>query len=90
MEIASLTKYAFIRKARNMQGLSKCLLFFTPCEEMNGGSVFSKLAANYNIIQPYLDKIDGTLINLMNINIRNILRYIGKPSSLQELMKDPS
>lgn len=43
---------------------------------MNGGSIFSKLAASYNVIQPYLDKIDGELISQMNSNIKNVLKYL--------------
>lgn len=31
------------------------MLFFTPCEELNGASIFAKLSSNYNIAQPYVD-----------------------------------
>ena len=51
---------------------------------MNGGSVFSKLASNYNIISSYLDKIDGDLIINMNQSIRNILKYIKVKVSFSE------
>lgn len=35
------------------------ILFFTPCEELNGASIFTKLSANYNIVQPYVEQIDA-------------------------------
>ena len=50
MEIASLMRYAFLKTCRGATGRCKSLLFFTPCEELNGGSIFQKLAANYNVI----------------------------------------
>lgn len=58
MEISSLIRYAFMRKAKVQKGLNKAFLFFTPCEELNGGSVFSKLSGDYDVIQPYVEKID--------------------------------
>ena len=50
MEIASLARYVFICKAKKSQNFSQNLMFFTPCEELQGGSVFSKLSANYKVI----------------------------------------
>lgn len=66
MDIASLRRFAIIRKAKSDQGLHNTLMFFMPCEELNGGSLFSKLAFDLNIIQPYLEKIDVEFIQLMN------------------------
>lgn len=67
MEISSLTRFAIFNKTinSNAQGsndLKKCLLFFTPCEELDGGSIFSRMAQNFNVIQPYIEKIDSDLI----------------------------
>lgn len=45
------------------------LLFFTPAEELNGGNIFSKVASDYSIMQPYLDKIDAEFIEYMNVNV---------------------
>jgi len=51
MEIASLSKYLFFQDSvDNTIELNKAILFFTPCEELEGGSIFSKLASNYNVI----------------------------------------
>ena len=69
-------RYVFIKNSRNHQGMDKMLMFFTPCEELNGGSMFSKLAANYNIIQPFVEKIDAHFIEYMNFKIRNIKYYL--------------
>jgi len=52
------------------------LLFFTPCEELDGSSIFTKLSANYNVVQKYVDKIDTNFIDHMNLKIRNIFFYI--------------
>jgi len=42
------------------------LLFFTPSEELKGGNIFSRVASNYSIMQPYLEKIDAEFIEYMN------------------------
>lgn len=52
------------------------MMFFTPCEELKGSSLFMKLSANYNLIQPYVEKIDETFIDYLNRNIRNIHYYL--------------
>jgi len=52
------------------------LIFFTPCEELDGSSIFTKLSANYDIIQKYIEKIDSHFIEYMNLKIRNIYFYI--------------
>ena len=61
------------------------LLFFIPCEELNGGSIFSELSANYNIINPYIDKIDVQLIDEMNARIKNVYHYINTKSLAVDL-----
>jgi len=56
IEIASLRRYVSIVNVINNQNDSnRPLLFFTPCEELEGASIFSKLSSNYNIIQPYIE-----------------------------------
>ena len=50
MEMASLARYCFILYACNREGIDKLLYFFTPCEEFDGGSIFSNLSADYKII----------------------------------------
>ena len=50
MEMASLARYSFILYAYNLKDIDKLLYFFIPCEEFDGGSIFSKLSANYKII----------------------------------------
>ena len=55
MEIASLVRYVFVRYAKSQSGCKRMMLFFTPCEELNGASIFAKLSSNYNICQPYVD-----------------------------------
>ena len=61
MEIASLSRYVFIKNVtmNNQQGMNRMILFFTPCEELEGASIFTKLSSNYNIIQPYVEQIDA-------------------------------
>ena len=77
LELASLKKFAFIQKSREQKhGLNNLLLFFTPCEEFNGGSMFSMLAENYRLIQPFVENINEELINHINMNIKNIHKYM--------------
>ena len=75
MEIASLARYAFIKKAESDEQ-KKLLLFFFPCEELKGGSIFTKLSTDLNVVQPYIQKIDPDLIELINRKIRNIHYYL--------------
>jgi hypothetical protein len=77
MDISSLVKYVFIVKQREQkQSLNYLLLFFTPCEELSGGSMFSVLSENYRLIQPCVDKVNADLINQINSNIKNINHYL--------------
>lgn len=69
MEIASLKRYCCLRQAKWSKDQSVNLLFFTPTEELKGGNIFSKVSSNYSIMQPYLEKIDGDFIKLMNQNV---------------------
>lgn len=81
MELASLIRYAFIKQVVNNSShnnIENLLLFFTPCEEMKGGSIFTKLSSNYDIIQPYIEKIDAKFIDIMNNRIRNTNNYLNK------------
>ena len=50
MDIASLNRYAFIQHAKRVKGLQNTLLFFLPCEELQGASMFSTLAYDLNTI----------------------------------------
>lgn len=79
MDIASLTRFAFLTGANlDNSGILNTLMFFLPCEELNGGSIFTKLAFDLNIIQPYLEKIDVEFINLMNTRIRNVKYFMNQ------------
>jgi len=49
-----MARYAFIRHSGSYQGMNKMLLFFSPCEELDGASIFTKLSANYNITELYV------------------------------------
>lgn len=67
MELASLIKFAFVLKSREKKvGYESQLLFFTPCEELHGSSIFSKLSPNYGLVQPHLDKLNLQLLTLIN------------------------
>ena len=57
---------------------NKMLLFFTPCEELDGSNIFTKLSENYDIVQKYIEKIDANFIEYLNFKIRNIYFYINK------------
>ena len=76
MEIASFSKYVQIARISKRSDFNKTLLFFTPCEELAGASIFSLLSFDINIIQPYIDKVDETFIDIMNHKIKNIMHYI--------------
>ena len=78
MDIASMARYAFIRHSGSYQGMNKMLLFFSPCEELDGASIFTKLSANYNITELYVKQIDSYFIEYLNIKIRNINYYLKK------------
>ena len=71
MDMASLTKYAKIKKVKEKSEMMKHI-FFTPTEELNGGNMFQKLAGNYQIISPYLEIIDGPFIKQMNKKVENV------------------
>ena len=62
MEIASLARYSFIKYGFDLKGNDRLLYFFMPCEELDGGSPFSKLSENYKIVQKYVEKIDSKFI----------------------------
>ena len=74
MEIASFQRFVKL-VAFNKSEINKTLLFFTPCEELAGGSIFSLLSFNINIIQPYIDKVDQSFIEFMNSKIKNTIYY---------------
>jgi hypothetical protein len=40
MEIASLIRFAFVKGAKLGSDIDKTVLFFMPCEELKGGSIF--------------------------------------------------
>ena len=63
MEIASLKKYAQIclTDRSNLEEMS--ILFFTPAEELSGGNIFSRVSNKFNVMQPYLEKIDSDFIS---------------------------
>ena len=54
MDVANLSRYVFIKNAKNHMDYNKMILFFAPCEELKGSSVFAKLSYNFNIIMPYV------------------------------------
>ena len=76
MEIASLKKYAQIclTDRSNLEEMS--ILFFTPAEELSGGNIFSRVSNKFNVMQPYLEKIDSDFISQMNLNVCNISLYV--------------
>ena len=79
MEIASLMRLSLIASENDEQtSFNKMLLFFTPCEDLDGSNIFAKLSANYDVIQKYIEKIDAKFIEFMNFKIRNIYFYIYK------------
>ena len=45
---------------------------------MKGASIFSKLSNNYDVIQPYIEKIDANFIDILNNRIRNTNNYLNK------------
>ena len=66
MELASFARFVFILHSKDQNDSNKDLLFFTPCEELHGGNLLYELASEYELIKPYLEKIDMELIDLMN------------------------
>jgi hypothetical protein len=76
MEIASLKRLAFIKRAKKSTDYKLYILFFTPTEELNGGNIFAHVSSNYGVMQPFLEKIDGEFLKLMNINVQNISMYL--------------
>jgi hypothetical protein len=81
MELASLIKYAIIRKDKDCKvKRNNLMLFFTPCEELDGASMFCILAPSYKLIKPIVEKINEELIIDINVNIKNINRYTSSKS----------
>jgi len=66
MEIASFARFVNILYSKDQVDVNKDLLFFTPCEELHGGNLLYYLASEYELIKPFLEKIDVNLIDLMN------------------------
>lgn len=66
MEIASLKRYAQICLTDRQNVDEMSFLFFTPSEELCGGNIFSKVSNKFNVMQPYLEKIDREFIQMMN------------------------
>ena len=67
------------------------LLFFTPCEELDGSNIFTKISEDYDVVQKYVEKIDANFIEYLNFKIRNIYYYINesklvKSSDLKNLL----
>ena len=50
MDLASLKKYTILKSIKQKDEQKKNLIFFTPCEELQGSNIFARLAHNYNII----------------------------------------
>jgi hypothetical protein len=61
--------------------LNRQLLFFTPCEELAGGSIFTKLSFDFNVIQPFVEMIDAEFIDHLNQKIKSINHYIACPTN---------
>jgi len=77
MEIASIKRFAFIRKARSLQdNQQRAFLFFSPTEELHGRNIFSKMSHCYTIVRPYIEMIDTEFIEQMNHNANNIAMYV--------------
>ena len=57
-------------------GFNKMMFFFTPCEELKGGSIFIKLSSNHKVIHPYVEKADASFMQYMNENIKNMNYYL--------------
>ena len=76
MEMASLRKYAQINGSKIKDDQGRMVLFFTPSEELSGGSLFSRVSSNFKIIHPYLEKIDSDFISIMNRRIQNINSFV--------------
>jgi len=66
MDLANLGKFASIKKVDPSNVQQMKYLFFVPSEELQGGNIFSRLASNYKVIQPFLDAIDSEFIEQMN------------------------
>lgn len=45
---------------------------------MKGASIFSRLSNNYDVIKPFIEKVDTDFIYLMNTSIRNIYNTLNK------------
>ena len=85
MEIASFARFAFVDKAKNSTDQDRNLLFFTPCEELHGGTILQKLAETYDIIKPYLETIEPELLELMNNNVKNVIKYMDKSYTIEDI-----
>ena len=81
MEVASFRRFAFMKRAMKEEGINRLLLFFTPCEELAGGSIFTKLSFDFNVIQPYVEQIDAQFLEILNLKIRNIHYFVNSSSN---------
>ena len=88
MEIASFARFVNILYAKDQVDANKDLLFFTPCEELNGGNLLYELASEYELIKPFLEKIDMTLIELMNRNVKNVYKYMDKNLNIKAVQQN--
>jgi len=74
--MACLRKYLILKSLTKMDDRKMSLIFFTPSEELQGSNIFGRLAHNFKIIQPFLDKIDSNFIEQMNQQIQNIQIFV--------------
>jgi hypothetical protein len=79
MDLATLQRYVFISRASKSNDVRRSLLFFMPCEELDGGSIFSYSAKNFNLIQPFLDQINGSFIMMLNNHSKSISKLTCPP-----------
>ena len=80
MEIASFLSFSEIASYYKNSEKMRMTYFFTPREEIQGGSMFAKFSSNYDIISKYLDMVDETTVKKINSNMRNI-SALAHPSS---------
>jgi hypothetical protein len=85
MDLASFSRFAFVSQAKFSSDSDRDILFFTPCEELDGANILQRVSNNYETIKPFLEKINPQFIDKMNHSVKNIVKYLNSFYTTEEI-----
>jgi hypothetical protein len=85
MDLASFARFAFVSQAKFSSDSDRDILFFTPCEELDGANILQRVSSDYETIKPFLEKINPQFIDKMNHSVKNIVKYLNSYYTIEEI-----